>query len=64
MDSSDSNLRFDPFPLITAPIPTITPVFIESDTSQYRFDRAIQGLTISFPIDFVKENGSWKIMEY
>jgi hypothetical protein len=45
-------------------IPPITPITIESDRAQYRFDQNIQGHTITFPIEFVKENGKWKIMEY
>ena len=42
-------------------IPAISPVVIENDTAQYRFDQVIQGVTITFPIEFVKENGVWKI---
>jgi hypothetical protein len=45
-------------------IPAISPVVIESDSAQYRFDKVIEGQTITFPIEFVKENGIWKIMEY
>jgi hypothetical protein len=43
---------------------TLTPVVIESDTAQYRFDQVIDGITITFPVEFVKENGIWKILEY
>jgi hypothetical protein len=36
-------------------IPAITPVVIGNDTAQYRFDQLIQGVTITFPIEFIKE---------
>jgi hypothetical protein len=49
---------------IMSQVPAISPVSIESDTAQYRFDRVIQGQTITFPIEFVKENGVWRILEY
>jgi hypothetical protein len=45
-------------------IPPIKPVEIKHDTAQYRFDQVIQGQLLTFPIEFVKENGKWKIMEY
>jgi hypothetical protein len=44
--------------------PTISAVVIEGDSAQYRFDQSIRGQTITFPIEFVKENGIWKILEY
>lgn len=50
-------------PLISQ-IPAITPVVIYADTAQYRFERVVQGFTITFPIEFVKENGVWKIDSY
>ena len=43
---------------------TITAVAIRNDTAQYRFEQTIQGLIITFPVNFIKENGTWKIMEY
>jgi len=49
---------------IFSQMPEIRPVVINRDTAQYRFDQIIQGQTITFPIEFVKENGTWKIMEY
>jgi DNA-binding beta-propeller fold protein YncE len=45
-------------------IPAISPIFIEGDKAQYYFQQPIGGVTITFPIDFVKENGTWKILEY
>jgi hypothetical protein len=40
---------------IMSQIPAITPVVIGNDTAQYRFDQLIQGVTITFPIEFIKE---------
>ena len=45
-------------------IPAIAPVFIDRNEAQYRFDQVVQGTTISFPIHFIRENGTWKILEY
>ncbi|HEY6182197.1 MAG TPA: chitobiase/beta-hexosaminidase C-terminal domain-containing protein [Terriglobales bacterium] len=45
-------------------IGAITPVFIQNDTAQYRFDQVIDAITITFPITFVMENGTWKIQEF
>jgi hypothetical protein len=43
---------------------TITPVSIESDRAQYYFENVVGGQKITFPIEFVKENREWKILEY
>lgn len=40
---------------------TLTPVFVNSDAAEYYFRRTIEGQVITFPIEFVKENGAWKI---
>jgi hypothetical protein len=40
------------------------PVFIRSDTAQYYFEQTIDGQLLLFPVDFVKENGVWKIMQF
>ncbi len=45
-------------------IPPIKPVEIKHGTAQYRFNQMVQGQLLTFPIEFVKENGKWKIMEY
>jgi hypothetical protein len=45
-------------------IPAISPAFIEGDNAQYYFQQPIDGVTITFPIEFVRENGIWKILEY
>ena len=42
----------------------ITPVFIKSDTAEYYFEQTIDGHLLLFPIEFVKENGVWKILEF
>jgi hypothetical protein len=45
-------------------IPAISPIFIRNANAQYIFDQVVQGFTISFPIEFIKENGTWKILQY
>jgi hypothetical protein len=42
----------------------IKPVFIEGDHAQYYFESVVQGQTLTFPVEFDKEFGQWKIMEY
>jgi hypothetical protein len=45
-------------------LPDIVPVFVYSTDAEYRFDQIVEGLTISFPVHFYKENGLWKITEF
>lgn len=46
-------------------IGTLTPDYIGSDnTAEYYFEQTIDGQTVTFPVEFVKENGVWKIMEF
>jgi sugar lactone lactonase YvrE len=45
-------------------IGTLTPVFIEDDTAEYYFEQTIGGQLLLFPVEFVKENGVWKIVEF
>jgi alpha-tubulin suppressor-like RCC1 family protein len=45
-------------------IGTLTPVFIKSDTAEYYFTNTIDGQIITFPVEFDKENGVWKISEF
>ena len=42
----------------------LIPVYIYSDTAQYYFLHVIQGINITFPVDFDKENGIWKVIEF
>jgi hypothetical protein len=42
----------------------ISPVVIEENSAQYRFDRTIDGVVLTFVIQFMKENGQWKIVEF
>jgi hypothetical protein len=43
---------------------TLTPVYILDDRAEYYFQQVIAGQTITFPVEFDKENGVWKIMEF
>jgi hypothetical protein len=45
-------------------IGTLTPVYILDDQAEYYFQQVIAGQTITFPIEFDKENGVWKILEF
>jgi hypothetical protein len=45
-------------------IGTLTPVFVRSDAAEYYFEKTIEGHTILFPVDFMKENGVWKIVSF
>ena len=42
----------------------IKKVYIKDDKAQYYFEKEISGKTITFPVDFDKEDGVWKIMEF
>ena len=43
---------------------TIKQSSIENDRAQYYFENVVDGQKITFPIEFDKENGEWKIMEF
>jgi hypothetical protein len=45
-------------------IGSLTPVVVEGDTAQYRFQQSIAGQTITFPVYFKLEYGVWKIVEF
>ena len=43
---------------------SLTAVAIDGNTAQYYFEDTIAGTTFTFPVEFVKENGVWKILEF
>ncbi|MGO8838403.1 MAG: hypothetical protein ACLQAH_05470 [Limisphaerales bacterium] len=45
-------------------IGALTPVFIRNDTAEYYFEQTIGGHLLLFRVEFVKENGVWKILEF
>ena len=45
-------------------IGTLTPHYISDDEAEYSFTQTIDGQTITFPVEFVKENGVWKINSF
>jgi len=47
-----------------APIPAITPSVIYNTSAEFYFTNVIDGQTITFPIEFTRENGIWKISEF
>ena len=42
----------------------LTPVFIENGEAEYYFEQTVEGQLILFPVEFVKENGAWKVVEF
>jgi hypothetical protein len=42
----------------------LQPVTIEGDRAQYYFETVVDGNKLMFPVEFHKENGKWKIVEY
>jgi len=45
-------------------IGTLTPVYIENNEAQYYFEQTIYEQPLLFPVQFTKENGVWKILEF
>jgi sugar lactone lactonase YvrE len=45
-------------------IGTLTPASINGDEAEYYFQQTINGHPITFKVEFVKENGVWKIFEF
>jgi hypothetical protein len=45
-------------------IPALTAVYIENDTAEYYFEQTIEGQLVLFPVEFVQENGVWKVLEF
>ena len=43
---------------------TLTPVSVQNDNAEYYFQQTIAGQTVTFTVEFVKENGVWKIEEF
>jgi len=43
---------------------TLTSAVITGDSAQYYFEDIIAGETITFPVELVKENGVWKILDF
>jgi len=48
----------------SVPLPPITAAVIDSESAQFWFDQVADSATITFPVEFIKENGIWKILEY
>jgi NHL repeat len=42
----------------------LTPIFIKDETAKYYFEQTIDGQPLIFPVEFIKENGVWKIQEF
>jgi len=42
----------------------LTPVSINDTTAEYYFEQTVNGQVLLFPVEFVKENGVWKILQF
>ena len=42
----------------------LTPAYINGDEAEYYFQQTINGRVLTFKVEFVKENGVWKIFEF
>jgi hypothetical protein len=42
----------------------LTPVEVDNDTALFCFTQAIAGQSIIFPVRFINENGTWKVLEF
>lgn len=45
-------------------IGALSPIFIENEFSQYRFEQMLDGVSVTFFVTFMKENGQWKVAEF
>ncbi len=45
-------------------IGTLTPASVDGDQAEYYFQQTIDGQVLTFKVEFVKENGVWKIFEF
>ncbi|MFZ0827852.1 MAG: immunoglobulin domain-containing protein [Verrucomicrobiia bacterium] len=45
-------------------IGALTPVYIDDDKAEYYFTQTINGQDLGVMVEFVKENGVWKILEF
>ena len=45
-------------------IGTLTPVFVRNDEAEYYFEQTVDGPLLLFRVEFIRENGTWKIMEF
>jgi len=49
---------------IIGQIGTLYPASIDNNLAQYYFEQTIAGLNITFPVEFIKEDSGWKILEF
>ena len=45
-------------------IGTLSPIFISRDRAQYRFQQTIQGVSLTFIVEFAWEEGKWKVLDF
>ncbi len=42
----------------------LTFIYIADDVLQYRFEQPVDGVSITFLVTFMNENGQWKVAEF
>jgi len=42
----------------------LKPVFVQRDYAQYYFEGQLEGTTLTFPVEFRREFGQWKVVSY
>lgn len=57
-------LSKDELQAVVKDISVIQPVYVKSMQAQYYFESVVQGQKLIFPIEFIKEWGHWKIVEF
>ena len=58
-------LLFDPAAAsVISGIGSLTPAFVRDDAAEFFFTDTVAGQVITFPVEFIKENGTWKILEF
>ena len=59
-----STLSKDELQDVVKDISVIQPVYVKSQQAQYYFESMVRGQKLLFPIEFIKEWGHWKIVEF
>jgi hypothetical protein len=59
-----SALSKDDLQAMVKDLSNIQPVYVKSQQAQYYFETVVQGQKLMFPIEFIKELGHWKIVEF
>jgi hypothetical protein len=64
LTATNSSDRFNALTNTFRAIGQVMHLLEEDDEAEYYFQQVIDGQTITFPVEFVRENGVWKILEF